>query len=275
MADTSPSIEAAGGIRPPVAELTGVVAGYPGRVVLNGVDLRLGSGETVALLGPNGSGKSTLLRVLAGTLRARSGSVRLFGREVGEWSRPEIARRLAVLPQSTELPAGFRAGEVVAMGRIPHRRTWFGPGPDDDRAVRLALRDADAEELADRPVDELSGGERQRVLVAMALAQEPAVLLLDEPTLHLDLAHQLGLVRALGRLRRAREISVVAVLHDLNLASGWADRCLVLHDGRLQAATAPDGSFDLGTARAAFGTPIEEAVTSSGRRILVAPVVRD
>ena len=255
--------------------LEGVAAGYRDRSVLDGADLRVAEGETVALLGPNGSGKSTLLRIVAGTLRPRGGSVHLFGRPIEEWGRGEIARSVAVLPQSMELPAGFRVGEVVAMGRTPHRRSWFSNGAEDERAVELALRDADAGELAGRPVAELSGGERQRVLVAMALAQEPRLLLLDEPTLHLDLAHQIGLVQALDRLRRGRTISVIAVLHDLNLAAAWADRSVLLHGGRLHAATTPDGGLDADLVRAAFGTPIEEAHTADGRRVLASRLVTE
>jgi iron complex transport system ATP-binding protein len=156
------------------------------------------------------------------------------------------------------------------MGRIPHARGPFGPGPDDERAVERALRDADAAELALRPVGELSGGERQRVLVAMALAQEPVLLLLDEPTLHLDLAHQLALVRTLERLSHAREVAVVAVLHDLNLAAAHADRCLLLDGGRLLPAGTATRAIDPDLARHAFGVPIEEAVTAGGRRVLTA-----
>jgi iron complex transport system ATP-binding protein len=258
---------------PPVAALEAVSAGYrtvKGRPpVLERIDLRIGAGELVAVLGPNGSGKTTLLRVLAGTLRAASGSVHLFGRPIEAWSRAEIARRVSVLPQSLELPVGFSVAEVVAMGRIPHARGAFGSGPDDERAVQSALRDADAADLALRPVTELSGGERQRVLVAMALAQEPALLLLDEPTLHLDLAHQLALVRTLERLRHARELAVVAVLHDLNLAAAHADRCLLLTGGRLLPAGSGDRAIDPELARRAFGVPIEEALTADGRRVLV------
>lgn len=256
----------------PVADLHGVSAGYRTgsgrRAVLERIDLRIGGGELVAVLGANGSGKTTLLRVLAGTLRAATGSVQLFGRPIEDWSRAEIARRVSVLPQSLELPVGFTVAEVVAMGRIPHARGAFGSGPDDEPAIDRALRDADAADLAARPVTELSGGERQRVLVAMALAQEPALLLLDEPTLHLDLAHQLALVRTLERLRHARNLAVVAVLHDLNLAAAHADRCLILHGGRLLAAASDDWPIDPELARRAFGVPIEEALTADGRRVL-------
>ena len=262
-----------------VAELAAVSAGYRTRdgrrLVLDRVDLRVGAGELLAVLGPNGSGKTTLLRVLAGTLRATSGEVSLFGRPIDRWSRAEIARRVAVLPQSLELPVGFTVAEVVAMGRIPHARGSFGPGPDDERAVEVALRDADAAELAARPVTELSGGERQRVLVAMALAQEPALLLLDEPTLHLDLAHQLALVRTLERLSHARQVAIVAVLHDLNLAAAHADRCLLLDGGRLVPAGSATRAIDPDLARHAFGVPIEEAVTATGRRVLTTVAAGD
>jgi iron complex transport system ATP-binding protein len=255
-----------------VAELVAVSAGYRTsggrRAVLDGVDLRIRAGELVAVLGQNGSGKTTLLRVLAGTLPATSGDARLFGRPIERWSRAELARRVAVLPQSLELPVGFTVAEVVAMGRIPHARGSFGPAAEDERAVEVALRDADATDLAVRPVTELSGGERQRVLVAMALAQEPALLLLDEPTLHLDLAHQLALVRTLERLSHARRVAIVAVLHDLNLAAAHADRCLLLDGGRLVPAGSATRAIDPARARHAFGVPIEEAVTATGRRVL-------
>jgi iron complex transport system ATP-binding protein len=260
---------------PVVAEVIDVRAGYAtrdgGRRVLDGASLRLERGEMVALLGTNGSGKTTLLRVLAGTLPVTSGEVRLFGRSIGEWGRSEVARRVAVLPQSTELPAGFRVTEVVALGRIPHGRSLFASDAGDGPAVEAALRDAGAEELAARPASELSGGERQRVLVAMALAQEPELLLLDEPTLHLDIGHQLALLRMLERLRSARPLTVLAVLHDLNLAAAFADRSLLLHAGRVRPA-GPAGGIDPGLARAAFGVPIEEAVTPGGRTVLTPSV---
>lgn len=256
-----------------VARLGEVAAGYRTahgeRRVLERVDFELRGGELVALLGANGSGKSTLVRVLAGTLAPSAGVVELFGRPMSTWNRRELARSVTVLPQGMELPAGFRVAEVVALGRIPHARSWFASGPDDAEAVARALVDADLEELADRPVGELSGGERQRVLVAMALAQEPRLLLLDEPTLHLDVAHRLALVELLDRLRRVRGVAVLAVLHDLNLAAGFADRAVMLHQGRLMPAGRDGAVIDPLLARAAFGVPVEEARTTDGRTVLV------
>lgn len=256
----------------PVVQLQGVVAGYREGRVLDGIDLELGAGEMVALIGANGSGKTTLLRVVAGTLVPRSGSVELFGRSSAAWSRREIARRIAVLPQTSELPVGMTVAEVVALGRIPHARSVFGAETADTDAVAAALRDVDAGELAGRQVTQLSGGERQRVLLALALAQEPELLLLDEPTLHLDLAHQLALVALLARLRARRRLTVVAVLHDLNLATSFADRALLLRDGRLEAAGTRAEPMSAAAAARAFGVPIEEATTAGGRRVLV-PVV--
>ena len=252
----------------PAVRLRAVAADYGQRHVLDGVDLEVRTGELVALLGPNGSGKTTLLRVVAGVLEPSAGEVELFGRPLRSWSRRDVARAVAVLPQSTELPDGFRVSEVVALGRIPHGRRAFAADPDDERAVASALRDADAVGLADRPVRELSGGERQRVLLALALAQEPRLLLLDEPTLHLDLAHQLALGGLLRRLRRARAVSVLAVLHDVNLAAGIADRVLLVHDGRVVPGGRDGIVVDPALAQAVFGVSIDEAVTADGRRIL-------
>ena len=256
-----------------VVRLTGVEAGYRTsggeRRVLSGVDLELRRGEMAALLGANGSGKTTLLGVVAGTITPTGGSVELFGRSIATWSRTEVARVVAVSPQSLELPAGFRVSEVVAMGRTPHRGSLFGWEPDDQRAVADALRDADAEGLADRPVTELSAGERQRVLIALALAQEPELLLMDEPTTHLDVAHAAGLLSSLSRLQQVRGVTIVVVVHDLVLAAMWAPRVIVLDGGRIVADGPPDEALRPEVVQRAYGVAVEALVTGRGRRILV------
>ena len=262
--------------RTPVALAAGLAFGYPlpggrRRDVLRGVDLSILASELVALIGTNGSGKTTLLRLFAGTLRPDAGELMLFGRQAGGWSRMELARRVAVLPQSLELPTGFRVGELVTMGRLPHSRSLFGATREDEEAVERALRDADARDLASRYAEELSGGERQRVLVAMALGQEPQLLLLDEPTLHLDLAHQLNLLETIGRLRRERGIAVVAVLHDLTLAS-VAPRVAVLDAGRVVADGHPDEVLSEELVPRVFGVAVEGLRDSGGRRRLVPSV---
>ena len=259
---------------PPLLRLDAVQFAYPSRrrearPVLRGVRLAVDRGELVALLGTNGSGKSTVLRLVAGTLRPASGGVLLDGRPVHGLDRGTVARSIAVLPQSVELPAGFTVAELVEMGRAPHVRSLFGTSADDRRAVERAMLEADVADLADRSADELSGGERQRVLVAMALAQEPRLLLLDEPTLHLDLAHQVALLETVRRLCRARGIAVLAVVHDLNLATAYADRVAVLHDGRIEAQGKPSEVLRAALVRRLFGVAVDEATTGSGSRYLV------
>jgi iron complex transport system ATP-binding protein len=256
------------------AALRSVVFSYPlphrePLAVLRGVDLQLESGELVALLGANGSGKTTLLRLLSGALRPDAGEVRVAGRPIGEWSRLELARRVAVLPQHLDLPEGFRAAELVAMGRAPHARRLFGSTAEDELAVARALGDADATDLADRYPHELSGGERQRVLVAMALAQEPQLLLLDEPTLHLDLAHQVSLLERLRRLNVQRGITVLAVLHDLNLAAAFAPRVVLLDGGRVAGDGRPDEVLTTEAVERVFGVRMEPMLTRAGTRTLV------
>jgi iron complex transport system ATP-binding protein len=258
----------------PVVEVTGLHVSYPAdgherRAVLRGLDLRLAEGELLALVGPNGSGKTTLLRSIAGTLRPDAGRVMLFGRPLADWSRVALARRVAVLPQSLVLPDGFRVVELVEMGRAPHATRWFGSTAADVVAVERALTDADALDLTERHADELSGGERQRVLVAMALAQEPELLLLDEPTLHLDIAHQAALLSTVARLRRRRGLTVLAVLHDLNLAVAHAPRVAILGSGRIEADGAPASVLRADLVRRLFGVAVDEARTVDGRRFLV------
>ena len=243
----------------------------PGRdplSVLRGVDLAIEPGEMVALLGANGCGKTTLLRLVSGTLTSQQGTVAVAGRRVEDWTRDALARRVAVLPQQLDLPDGFRAAELVEMGRAPHARRLFGSTTDDERAIQRALTDADALDLADRLPHELSGGERQRVLVAMALAQEPELLLLDEPTLHMDLAHQVALLRAMRRLQADRGLTVLAVLHDLNLAAAFAPRIVVLHQGRVAADGQPADVLTPELVARVFGVRVQVAYTDNGDRHL-------
>jgi iron complex transport system ATP-binding protein len=253
----------------PILELRDVRFGYrrrgrPDREVLRGVSLAVAPGELVALLGPNGSGKTTLLRVALGLLPARSGSVEVDGRPVAAWSRREIAQRIAVLPQLPTVPDGFRVEELVEMGRAPHARSRFGATAEDESAVERALLDADAMDLVGRPVDELSGGERQRVLVAMTLAQEPRLLLLDEPTQHLDLAHQVALLATLDRLRRTRGLAVVAVLHDPALTALAHPRVVLLAQGRVVADGPAAEVLKPATVARVFDISVPTALALSG-----------
>jgi len=209
----------------------GIRAGYGEREVLRGVDLVVRAGELVALVGPNGAGKSTLLRVLAGLLGPSSGAVAIDGVDVAALDRRAVARHIAVVPQVFETLFPFTVREIAALGRTSRLGTFGTLGSDDARAVSRALDDIGAGDLADRRIDRISGGERQRAVLAMALAQEAGVLLLDEPTAHLDPAHQRATLERVVSLARVRGLAVVAVLHDLNLAAAFATRVVLLADG--------------------------------------------
>jgi iron complex transport system ATP-binding protein len=208
-----------------------------GPEVLRGVDLALAPGEVTGLIGPNGAGKSSLVGLLSGVLRPAAGRVELDGRPLGRYGRRALARRVAVVPQIPDLPAGFVARTVVAMGRAPHLGFFASEGPHDRAVIEAAMRRTDTWRLRDQPVGTLSGGERQRVVLARALAQEPAWLLLDEPTTHLDLRYQAEMLRHAGRLAE-EGLGVLAVLHDLNQA-GRCGRLVLLDRGRVVADGTP------------------------------------
>jgi len=237
-------------------EASGLGFDYGPRRVLADVGLALAPGELVGLIGPNGSGKTTLVRVLAGVLAPAAGSVRLAGRELASWRRVEVARRLAVVPQEAAGEFPFTALEVVLMGRAPHLPPLGFPRARDLAVARAAMARLDVGGLEDRPLDRLSGGERQRVLLARALAQEPAVLLLDEPTTHLDLRHQAELHDVVHDLRRERGLAALAVLHDLNLAGMYCDRLLLLAGGRVVASGTPSEVLTADRLRAAYGAEL-------------------
>jgi iron complex transport system ATP-binding protein len=227
-----------------VLEARGVSAGYDGRLVLDGVDLAVGAGECVGVIGPNGAGKSTLLKVLAGVVAPSSGEVLLEGRPVKSLGRREVARRLAGVPAELQPAFSFRARDLVAMGRHPYLGLLADLGPDDHRAIDRALAATECQAFAGRWFDQLSSGERQRVVLAQALAQEPRVLLLDEPTAHLDLTHQTQVLDLLKKLQEERRLAIVLVSHDLNLAAEYADRLLLLDGGRRRRAGPPEAVLD-------------------------------
>lgn len=208
-------------------------------MVLRGVSLELGAGELVSLIGPNGSGKTTLLRVLSGLLMPKRGKVYLDGQDMRVLRRRQIARRVAVVPQELVMPFAFTAYEMVMMGRTPHVRPILGAGPRDHQVVVEKMRLTATLELAERPFNELSGGEKQRVIIAMALAQEPDILLLDEPTVHLDINHQVEILELIKRLNRQEGLTVLATMHDLNLAALYFDRLILLDKGQVVANGSP------------------------------------
>ena len=227
--------------------------GYGERTVVDGVDLTLPPGEVTVVIGANACGKSTLLRGLARLLRPRGGAVLLDGRDVHRSPTREVAQRLGMLPQSPLAPEGVTVGDLVARGRSPHQRWWQQWSADDERAVAEAMAASDVSALADRLVDELSGGQRQRVWIAMALAQETEVLLLDEPTTYLDLAHQVDVLELVVRLNATRRRTVVMVLHDLNHAARYGTHLVAMKDGRVVAEGPPQQVVTEALVREVFG----------------------
>lgn len=225
----------------PVFSANGLSFAYPGmpRPAVAGVDLEVGAAGLYSIIGPNGSGKSTLLRLLLGALRPDRGGVRYRGRALHEWRRRELAQRVGVVPQGEEMAFPLTVREMVAMGRYPHLGVLGRPGAKDERAIDEALERCDVTELADRPLSRLSGGERQRALVARALAQQPEALVLDEPTVSLDIRHEMSIFELLAELTRRDGVTVVLVTHNLNLAARYSDRLLLLDAGAPIAEGSP------------------------------------
>ena len=221
-----------------------LAVGYGSRLVLRDVSFTLASGRFLSLLGPNGAGKTTLLRTLAGLLPALSGSISLAGRDLGQISQVELARLQAVVLTDRLNPGLLTAYEVVALGRHPHTGFFGKLGPEDHRAVRRALAMVGAEDLAGRYFERFSDGEKQKIVLARALAQEPRLILLDEPTVHLDLKHRLEVMAILRGLCRQMNIAVVASLHDVDIASRVSDQVALIAEGGLAGFGPPERILD-------------------------------
>ncbi|GGL36162.1 ABC transporter ATP-binding protein [Phycicoccus endophyticus] len=230
-----------------------VSLGYDGRVVVDGLSLRVPQGRTTVVVGPNGCGKSTLLRGLGRLLRPSGGAVLLDGEDIGGLPTREVARRVGLLPQQPVVPEGVTVLELVERGRHPHHglfRTW---GRADEEAVAAALERTDLVDLASTPVDSLSGGQRQRVWLALVLAQATPVLLLDEPTSFLDVAHQLDVLDLVRGLCEDAGCTVVMVLHDLGMAARYADHLVAMREGRVVAEGPPSEVVTPEVVEAVFG----------------------
>jgi iron complex transport system ATP-binding protein len=202
--------------------------------VLNDISFDVNNGEIFGIIGPNGSGKSTLLKLLSGVDPATSGTIELAGRKVASYSRKQLARWLAVLQQDALPPVGFTVRQVIEMGRYPFQ-SWLGDEADDHAVFIDAIMERlNLHKFADRTLDQLSGGERQRVALGKVMAQDPKLLMLDEPTTFLDIGYQLQMMDYIREWKQETGLTVIAVLHDLNLAAQYCDRILVLHEGRLK-----------------------------------------
>jgi iron complex transport system ATP-binding protein len=244
-----------------ILEADGLTVRYPGatRPALDGVSCRVRASELVAVAGPNGSGKTTLVRALSGLVRPEAGAVRVQSRALAGWGRSELARVLAVVPQREEIVFPLRVDEAVMLGRYARLGSLAAPGAADRAAVRSALERCDADTLAARSIDALSGGEWQRVRLARALAQEPAVLVLDEPTASLDVRHEMELLELIRRLVD-QGLAGLVITHELNLAARYADRILLLSEGRVVAEGTPRDVLAEATLSRVFEWPV--AVTT-------------
>lgn len=247
---------------------------YGDRPIVADLSLGVPEGKVTVIVGANACGKSTLLRALSRLLRPADGQVVLDGRDIHSVPTRQLARDLGLLPQSPVAPEGIVVGDLVARGRHPHQGVLSRWSAADSAAVAAALEATDTATLVDRPVDELSGGQRQRVWIAMALAQETSVLLLDEPTTFLDLSHQIDVLDLLTDLNRSRGTTIAMVLHDLNLAARYADHVLAMRDGAVVAAGTPSEVVTIPLVRDVFGLEAQVIEDPVSHTPLVVPIGR-
>lgn len=238
-------------------EISELTVGYGARPVLHNLSLEVQAGEFLGIIGPNGCGKSTLVKTISGLLKPKSGEIKLEGHNLLKLKAEERARLIGVVAQNPSLPPAFTAAEIVMFGRTPHLRAFQQEGPEDWRIVQQAMEATDCWRMASRPVSELSGGERQRILFALALAQQPRLLLLDEPTTYLDINYQVEVMDIAAQwLRDEPERGLLAVFHDLNLAAQYCHRIALLAGGRVLALGSPHEVITPENIQRAYGASV-------------------
>lgn len=252
----------------------GLSLAYGARRIVNELTVDLRAGEVTAIVGANGCGKSTLLKAIARLLKPESGEVLVDGVPISSQRTRDVARIMSMLPQSPTAPDGILVYDLVARGRHPHRGVFGGLNSDDHRAINEALAMTGVAEVASRPVDELSGGQRQRVWLAMVLAQEADIVLLDEPTTFLDLAHQIDVLDLLVDLNKARGATIIIVLHDLNLATRYADDLIAMRSGAIHARGKPSEIVTVDLVRDVFGLESTLLTDPVSGQPLIVPVGR-
>jgi cobalamin transport system ATP-binding protein len=257
-------------IAPVLLEVKGVTFGYEREPLLYDVHVQVRKGEMVGLLGPNGSGKTTLLRLVSGVLRPQQGTIILGGRDLPDWGRRGVARNIAVVPQELHVPFAFTVEQMVNLGRTPFVNLLGSRSSLDANIVLDAMNAAEIGPLAGRIFNELSGGERQRVMVAMALAQQPKLLLLDEPTAHLDIKYQIDVLELVQRLNRERGVTVIAAMHDLNLAARYFPRLLLFQRG-VVADAGPAEVLEPHLLKRVYGIDVQVGILRGAEHLSVLP----
>jgi iron complex transport system ATP-binding protein len=249
----------------PAVQISNLVFAYNHRLVLDGLSLSVERGEMIAILGPNGSGKTTLLKLLAAVLTG-NGEVKLNGSDIRSYSRRELSRLFAVVPQESQINFPYTVAEIVLMGRASYHSPLALESKKDFAAARISMELTETLSLADRYFHELSGGEKQRVMIARALAQEPELLLMDEPAAFLDLKHQVRVLELMQRLNRERKLTIIAALHDLNLAALFFPRLVMLHDGKIYRDGTPKSVLTEQTLYEVYGIGVRVQQDPSGER---------
>lgn len=253
---------------------SGLTAGYGETAILKGLDFPVPPGGVTAIVGANACGKSTLLRAMSRLLAPKQGHVLLDGKSIHRIPTRQLARTLGLLPQSPIAPDGIAVADLVSRGRHPHQGMFSRWTRQDDEAVASALEATHTADLAERPIDELSGGQRQRVWIAMALAQQTDILLLDEPTTFLDISHQVEVLDLLTDLNRTRKTTIVMVLHDLNLAARYADHLAAMANGRVHVSGAPEDVLTEENIRDVFGLESRIITDPTSGRPIMLPIGR-
>ena len=238
-------------------EVSNLKFSYGQTPVIRGLDFTLKAGEWLTVLGPNGSGKSTLISVLLRILQRNKGTILYDGQNLDDWDRKQLAQRIAVVYQKNEIPFGFSVKDIIEMGRYPYQGKWHRWSNSDQKAVDRAIQLTHVEDFLDKNYRQLSGGEQQRVLIARAIAQEPDVLILDEPIAHLDLRFQYEVLHLCQKLQQEEGLTILSVLHEINLAAEFSDRLLLMNRGTLLAKGVPGEVIKPRTIKEAYGINIE------------------
>ncbi|MCD6101256.1 MAG: ABC transporter ATP-binding protein [Candidatus Marinimicrobia bacterium] len=252
--------------------INGITFFYDSVKALDDITFEVNEGEVLGVIGPNGSGKTTLLRCINMALKPKVGTVFIDGENILELDRKDIAKKIAVVPQNSTIRFPFTLFDIVLMGRTPHLGRLDRETPEDIEIAKKAMKITKTLHLADRLIDEVSGGERQRVIIARALTQEPKILLLDEPTLHLDINHQLEILELIKKLARKNKLIVILTSHDLNLASRYCDRLVLLNTGRIYSIGKPQNVLTRDNIREVYNIEVEINYNKRTKSLNIIPV---